>query len=220
MNYVLFDYTPIKKIILFENISSNIVTIIQTNMPEIDKVLLQIVNSFSVSIPSLNDRYIIQPNLDLDISGNFETTKFFVQTKHFINDSVNSERQVILKPKNNALDLTANTIAQSFGNFANLAISKISFEPVSTFAGFTFSDPASLGSVIKNVKVSGTITVSGNTIIGTNTLFTEEFIANEFVIVDNSEKFIINNISNNSFMTINLPASGSYTDVLAYKENL
>lgn len=133
--------------------------------------------------------------------------------------STNSAKYVIT-PNYDSLFLQANTITQSFGNFANLSISKISFEPVSTFAGFRFTDPASLGSAIKNIKVTGTVTVSGNTVIGTGTLFEDEFSVNEFVIIDNSEKFIINNISNNSFMTLNLPASGSYTDVLAYKENL
>ncbi len=204
------------------SLQPNFITIIQTDLLEIDKILLQISNFFSTSVVGLSNKYIIQSTFeDLDVSSNFNTNKYLIKPKYqVLNESIDSERQVVIKSKHDTLNLSSNTITQSFGLFQDATISQFSFEPILTFANFAFEDPISFGSAIKNVKISGTVTVSGNTIIGTNTLFAEEFTANEFVIVDNSEKFIINNISNNSFMTINLPASGSYTDVFAYKENL
>jgi uncharacterized membrane protein YeiH len=75
----------------------------------------------------------------------------------------------------------------------------------------------SYGTVKKNLKVSGTVTLSGNTAIGTGTSFDVDFGINNFIIV-NEEKFKVINVANSTFLTLNVNPVGTYTNVSAYKE--
>ena len=90
--------------------------------------------------------------------------------------------------------------------------------PVSNVGGVTFLDHHSSGTTLRNIEIEGTVTISGNTVIGTNTSFDYELLPNDFLIVDNAEKFIIQSIANSEFLTINVPATGTYTNSTAYRE--
>jgi hypothetical protein len=91
---------------------------------------------------------------------------------------------------------------------------------ISDISGNTFNDIFSLGptGTTTNVKIVGNVTISGTNVLGNGTSFISDFVASDSIIIDNSEKFIINSISNNTFMTINVPATGSYSGADAYKE--
>ena len=84
--------------------------------------------------------------------------------------------------------------------------------------GISFNDTYALDrTVTKNRKISGTVNVVGNTVIGTNTDFTSTFFTNDVVIIG-SEKFTVQSISNLEYMVLNTNASTNYTNVSAYRE--
>jgi hypothetical protein len=81
----------------------------------------------------------------------------------------------------------------------------------------TFESEFGQKSVVKNVKISGFVELSGTNVIGTGTNFTSDYSVDSSLIVGN-EKFIVTNISNTVFMTINVAPTNSYLGVDAYKE--
>lgn len=90
--------------------------------------------------------------------------------------------------------------------------------PVSNVGGVTFLDHHSSGTTQRNIEIVGTITISGNNVVGTNTAFDYELLPNDSLIVDNAEKFTIQSIANAEFLTINVPPTGTYTNSTAYRE--
>ena len=102
--------------------------------------------------------------------------------------------------------------------FAELNPYTLSSFPISTYSSNAISDAwESYGTVKKNLKVSGTVTLSGNTVIGTGTSFDVDFGTDNFIIV-NGEKFKVTNVANSTFLTVNVNPVGTYTNVSAYKE--
>lgn len=102
--------------------------------------------------------------------------------------------------------------------FAELNPYTLSSFPISTYSSNAISDTwESYGTVKKNLKVSGTVTLSGNTVIGTGTSFDVDFGADKFIIV-NGEKFKVANVANSTYLTVNVNPVGTYTNVSAYKE--
>ena len=84
--------------------------------------------------------------------------------------------------------------------------------------GITFNDIYSTGrNIAKNKKIPGTVNVTGKTIVGTGTNFTENFFIDDYIIIE-SEKFIIKQVSNSTYMEVNVTANTNYTDVPAYRE--
>ena len=71
--------------------------------------------------------------------------------------------------------------------------------------------------VTKNRKISGTVNVTGNTVVGTNTDFISTFFTDDIVIIG-SEKFIVRSITNSEYMVLNTNASTNYTNESAYRE--
>ena len=102
--------------------------------------------------------------------------------------------------------------------FADLNLYTLSSFPISRYSANSSSDIwDSYGTVKKNLKVTGTVTVSGNTVIGTGTSFDVDFGTNKFVII-NGEKMKVTNVANSTYMTVNVNPSGTYTNVSAYQE--
>lgn len=104
--------------------------------------------------------------------------------------------------------------------FAEVPIAFLASNTIAEYSSNTFNDvivPAT--SSIINSKINGTVTLSTSNahVIGTNTAFTSDFFVGEYFIANNSEKFIINSISNNTFMTLNVNPAANYTDADAYK---
>ena len=100
------------------------------------------------------------------------------------------------------------------GDYANTLISAFS---AFSFDSFFTSDPKTSSEYVKNVKITGTVTFSGNTVIGTGTNFSSNFSVNDSFIV-NDEKFIVKSVANSTYLEVNVNPVGSYTNVSAYKQ--
>jgi len=101
--------------------------------------------------------------------------------------------------------------------YGNTTIQTLADRPIQDEQNKTFESEFGQKTVTKNVKISGSIEISGTNVIGTGTNFTADYSNNDSLIVE-SEKFIITSISNTTFMTINVNPAGSYLGVSAYKE--
>ncbi len=102
--------------------------------------------------------------------------------------------------------------------YRNLRIlGRLSSAPISEFANTQMSSFFAFDNVKKNVKITGTVDVSGNTVIGTNSAFDSEFVDNDSIIIAN-EKFLVKSIANSNYLELNLPASTNYTNTFAYRE--
>jgi hypothetical protein len=113
----------------------------------------------------------------------------------------------------------------AYGTFyGDLIIGDYANTPISTFSAFSFdsfftSDPNVTGSYAKTIKITGTVTFSGNTVIGTGTSFANNFSVDDSFIV-NDEKFIVKSVANSTYLQVNVNPVGSYTNVLAYKQEV
>jgi hypothetical protein len=106
--------------------------------------------------------------------------------------------------------------------FREIRISVIQDEQILTYQNSRFTDNfigelQVFSSTIKNVKIGGTVTITGNNVVGTSTDFVTDFSANDSFIV-NGEKFVVKSVSNSSFMQINVPPVGTYVNSSAFKE--
>ena len=113
----------------------------------------------------------------------------------------------------------------AYGTFyGDLLIGDYANTPISTFSAFSFdtffnSDPNTTSSYAKNIKITGTVTFSGNTVIGTGTSFANNFSVDDSFIV-NDEKFIVRSVANSTHLQVNVNPVGTYTNVLAYKQQV
>ena len=108
--------------------------------------------------------------------------------------------------------------------YGDLNITEYANTPISTFSSLTFdsiftSDPKVTSVYDKNIKITGTVTFSGNTVIGTGTSFANTFSINDSFIV-NDEKFIVRSVANSTHLQVNVNPVGSYVGVLAYKQQV
>lgn len=102
--------------------------------------------------------------------------------------------------------------------FGDLNIYTLLNFPISYYSSKTLLDVwESYGTVKKNLKVDGTVTVVGTNVVGSNTTFDVDFGSNKSIII-NDEKFKVLTVANSTHMTINVNPVGTYTNVLAYKE--
>jgi hypothetical protein len=90
------------------------------------------------------------------------------------------------------------TVSSITTTFANVVVGAYDSLPISTISGRTFNDVASV-------------------VIGSGTSFTTEFIHDDIFIADN-QYFIVDGIANNTYMTVDVPATPSYSGVFAYKQ--
>ena len=108
--------------------------------------------------------------------------------------------------------------------YGDLNITEYANTPISTFSSITFdsiftSDPKVTSAYDKNIKITGTVTFSGNTVIGTGTSFANNFSINDSFIVNN-EKFIVKSVANSTYLQVNVNPVGSYVGVSAYKQQV
>ena len=102
--------------------------------------------------------------------------------------------------------------------YRNLRIlGRLSSAPISEFANTQMSSFFAFDNVKKNVKITGTVDVSGNTVIGTNSAFDLEFVDNDPIIIAD-EKFLVKSVANSTHMELNIPSSTNYTNTFAYRE--
>lgn len=138
------------------------------------------------------------------------TSEIAVNTTEEINTI---ESEILSKLEiNNFNQFRNNTIT-----YGDTLIETLANRAISEDANKTFESVFGEKTVVKNIKISGTVSLTGNIVVGTGTSFTSDYGIDESFIVGN-EKFIVTNVSNSTHMTLNLNAAGSYTGVSAYKE--
>jgi hypothetical protein len=120
------------------------------------------------------------------------------------------------------LEVPAIEFAAYATQYGDLIIADYANTLISAFSAFSFdsfftSDPKTSSEYVKNVKITGTVTFSGNTVIGTGTNFSSNFSVNDSFIV-NDEKFIVKSVANSTYLQVNVNPVGSYTNVSAYKQ--
>jgi hypothetical protein len=102
--------------------------------------------------------------------------------------------------------------------YRNLRIlGRLSSASISEFADTRMGSFFAFDNVKKNVKITGTVDVSGNTVIGTNSAFDLEFLDNDPIIIAD-EKFLVKSVANSTHMELNIPSSTNYTNTFAYRE--
>jgi hypothetical protein len=111
------------------------------------------------------------------------------------------------------------------GVFDDLRIFDLWYVESEAYTGNTFNDRWHTWDgphVTKLIKSPGTVTIVGSTVQGTGTIFTEDFLEGEELIIDGSESGNILAVSNNTYMTLNLvrPLAGNYTGANIYKRRL
>lgn len=109
-------------------------------------------------------------------------------------------------------------VEKNTSTYGQLKIVELQNRPISDYSAKRFSDSIPV-SIRTNEKISGTVTIAGKDVVGTNTSFNVDFSENQTFIVGD-EKFIVTNIANSTFMTINANTVGTYTGVSAYREFL
>lgn len=238
---------PFGEILLFNeiNLSPDIVVTIETQQQEIQEIVDFIVQIFSlidvsftafdttinrnleieldaqtISGINLNEYVITKPSFGQADSA-YATTelKTTIELPENIEISTEQEYIIALSPSGVATP-TGPTGGYGQVLYKDVQLLLFASNTISDISGNTFNDVYAQGptGTTTNVKIVGDVTVSGNTVVGNGTSFSSDFVASDYIIIDNSEKFIINSISNNTFMTVNVPATGSYSGADAYKE--
>jgi hypothetical protein len=168
-----------------------------------------------------NNQYVISPqpdasNVTIQSTSAEREIEFEILTDHETTIANNEYLLKIIETGNTSIDYEVGYPGITYGN---LTISLLESNTILEFGNISFDTVFSLeSSVIKNIKISGNVTITSLDVVGIGTSFTTDFVPNDFLIINNSEKFIINSISNNTFMTINVPPVGSYIGANAFKE--
>jgi hypothetical protein len=132
--------------------------------------------------------------------------------------------------------------------FDELTLRVFENDPIENFENDEIDDVFANKNIQKNVKIEGTVTFtdpgfagtrlravagieintysanvlndlsgSNTSVFGTNTEFTIDYLVNESIITD-TEKFLVTNVSNNTYLEINVNPEENYNDVSIYRE--
>ena len=205
-------------------------------LTNINEYILYILSEFNVSASSAQSEYVRYINTVANTSSTLLTNREVkVEIAPSTLDSISTfNRNFVIRqeiPFDVSHDIpvhqyTLNIPPSSFAAYAteygNLVIGNYANTLISDWQSFSFdsfftSDPQSRSEYVKNVKITGTVTFSGNTVIGTGTNFSSNFSVNDSIIV-NDEKFIVKSVANSTYLEVNVNPVGSYTNVSAYKQ--
>ena len=178
---------------------------------EIQKEIESLVNSNSITV-STSKEIEIELADDVSVSRHIEIVEQINLTQD-VSAAEDSEKIVVL-PK--SANVSTNLIDPILNTLGDVQILVFANDPISLLQNDTFEDEF-LATVTKFNKITGTVSVSGNVVIGTGTTFDTELIPSvPFIVLP--EKFIISSIANSTHMTLNVPAENVYNNVSAYKE--
>lgn len=208
-----------------------------SSLVEANEYILYILSEFDVAPSFAQSRY------SRIISGTADTSSSLLSNREVqihiasstLENALTFDRTLEVRTKNE-FDLSQNISKQytllipsvefpAYGTFyGDLIIGNYANTPISAFSSFSFdsfftSDPNTTSSYTKNIKITGTVTFSGNTVIGTGTSFANNFSVDDSFIV-NDEKFIVRSVANSTHLQVNVNPVGSYTNVLAYKQEV
>lgn len=101
--------------------------------------------------------------------------------------------------------------------YGDVSILLLESSLISGYANKTFEDLFSTRVVVRQIKVEGTVDMTGTSVYGYGTDFTDIFSTGEYFIIGD-EKFIITSVANSTYMEVNVTPTGSYTNSSAYLE--
>ena len=179
---------------------------------EIDIELYQsaqsvIYKQYEIDLPVQNVVY--QKSLDSEYVNKLQTQIDLVATEQL--NKVKSEISSVIQVHD------FNQFRQNSITYGDTLIQTLANRPIEDEQNKTFESLFGERSIVKNVKISGAVSLSGTVVIGTGTDFATDFGVDDSLIVEN-EKFIVTSVSNSTYMTINVNPAGSYLSVSAYKE--
>lgn len=234
---------PFGEILLFDEIdvSPDFVVTITTQQNEIAEILDFIVEIFSLGNASAD--IVGEIEIDVEVEANliFSSDQEYIISKFDVKDLTadvtNREFDIEIQTTESNVSVTASSVHvieilteeeeyPSFGAyptyFYQVPINTLGSNTISEFATQSFNDVyesvlGTTSSIFSNTPITGTVSISGNTVIGLGTDFVTDFSVNDSFIV-NGEKFIVKSVANTTFMQINVVPTGSYTNVSAYKE--
>lgn len=179
---------------------------------EIDIELYQSVQSliykqFEIDLPA--QKIVYQKNIDSEYVNKLKSEIDLVATEQL--NKVKSEISSVIQLHD------FNQFRQNSITYGDTLIETLANRAIEDEQNKTFESLFGERSIVKNVKISGAVSLSGTIVIGTATNFVSDFSVDDSLIVEN-EKFIVTSVSNSTYMTINVNPAGSYLSVSAYKE--
>jgi hypothetical protein len=185
--------------------------------------------------PTLSTEVINEVKLDklLDVSPSFNSSNILIsKSTNLFYEAITKDSNYNVSIKsllnsNTNVDLINDIHLYSFGNastsLADVNVSSLGQQQITSFSSETINSYANstfnqeyLTTVTTYNKIVGTVSISGNIVVGSGTTFTSDFfVGSDFVV--GSEKFLVSNISNSTYMTLNVIADTNYTNVSAYK---
>ena len=162
---------------------------------------------------ALNTQYNEILELNANVVSDFNR-EILVSVPINITSTVSSTTTKLSLSPNYDANAATNPIGPVSGTIGDSKISWLAAEVISSYANSTFESDF-LRSVTTYSKISGTVTVSGNTVTGNGTSFTSAYtVGADFIVIP--EKFIVKSIANSTYLELNVNASASYNDVPAY----
>jgi hypothetical protein len=115
-------------------------------------------------------------------------------------------------------------IAPFLLTYGDALISEFSSTPISSLSSFTFDTEytdiqRTFSAYLINTPITGTVSFTGNNVIGIGTNFANNYTVGSSLIVSDA-KFIVTSIANSTFLQVNVAPSTSYINVSAYKEQV
>ena len=115
-------------------------------------------------------------------------------------------------------------IAPFLLSYGDAFISEFSSTPISSLSSFTFDTiytdiQRAFSEYLRNTPITGTVSFTGNNVIGIGTNFANNYTVGSSLIVSDA-KFIVTSIANSTFLQVNVAPSTSYINVSAYKEQV
>lgn len=216
------------------NLAANFTTqldVTKASIPEI--TIKQIISLFRAGTPTTTALEIdIPSNTSFTLSADREVK---VITQSEFSDVVNTSIEIVNKidipidrtiTQLREIEVDVESTGKFLTTYAELQLAPFATQTIQDYQSITFNTPILFGddfivtvnsAVSKNEKITGTVSLSGNTVIGSGTSFTSDFSANSLFIVD-GEMFKVTSVANSEYMTINVLPTGSYTNVSAYKQ--
>lgn len=171
-----------------------------------------------ISLQTLID---VSPIISSTVSIISNVNQLIVYLQSLVNtESLNNftERQIKIEPSLNMYD-GFDLLDPNIVTIGDTPISTYANTLISDFQNLTFNDTygSGLKTITRNVKITGTVTVSGTNVAGSGTTLNTDFANGDSIIIGN-EKFIVNSVANTDYLVLNVSAQGSYTGASAYKE--
>jgi hypothetical protein len=156
----------------------------------------------------------IQPFSDVQILKSKEDTIRFVKTEDLSITNTQSYRR----------ELSPSNITLFSVSYGEVDIATFASTPISELASFTFDSiyiesPRTFSSYLRNTLITGTVSFTGNNVIGIGTDFANNYTVGSSLILSDA-KFIVKSVANSTFLQVNIAPSTSYVNVSAYKEQV